>query len=126
MGRKRKKQLSPRRKRMKRAGRLQSAVSWLKQFTGKNVLRGYCRHFGVDWRCAAIELQQLGVRLDPNYLEQRALTGRKLVERRKQRREASKHRSESWYNYDSPLEAYLAEDYAALHDIECKANSHGG
>ncbi|EMB18838.1 hypothetical protein RE6C_00471 [Rhodopirellula europaea 6C] len=23
------------------------------EYTGKNVLRGYCKHFGVDWRCAS-------------------------------------------------------------------------
>lgn len=25
-------------------------------YTSKNILQGYCRHFGVDWRCAAAEL----------------------------------------------------------------------
>ena len=34
---------------LKRPARLQSAASWLKQYSGKNVLRGYCKHFGGDW-----------------------------------------------------------------------------
>ena len=58
-------------KRMNRPARLQSAVAWLKAFDGRHVLRSYCKHFGVDWRCAAVELQQLGVILDPEYLESR-------------------------------------------------------
>ena len=120
------KQLGPRCKRMKRPARLQSAVSWLKQYTGKNVLRGYCRQFGVDWRCAAMELPQLGVRLEPKYLERREMAERNIAECRKQRRQASEQDSERWYDYDSQLEAYLAEDYAALYDMECKLNAHGG
>lgn len=126
MGRRRKKkQLRPRRKRMKRPARLQSAVSWLKQYGGKNVLRGYCKNYGVDWRCAAIELKQLGIHLDPDYVKQREAAEVQLAISRKQRREAQRGEepSDRWYDYDSPLEAYLAEDYAALRDMECELNT---
>ncbi len=130
MGRKRKKKskaLPPRCKRMKRSARLQSAVAWLKQFSGKNVLRGYCKHFGVDWRCAASELKQLGVQLSPGYLQQRELTEQKLAARRKERRKAQvvETASQCWYEYETPLDAYLEGDYAALHDMESQLNSHG-
>lgn len=54
---------------MKRAGRLQSAKKWLDSFEGKNVVRGYAKWFGVDLLCAAKELQLLGVKVDPAYLE---------------------------------------------------------
>jgi hypothetical protein len=122
MSRKQKKrQLGPRRKRMQRSVRVQSAMSWLKQYGGKNVLRAYCKQYGVDWRCAAIELKQMGVHLDPDYLKQREDTERQLADSRKQRRVAKidEELSGGWYEYDSPLEAYLAEDYAALHAMEC-------
>lgn len=56
MGRK-KKPLPPKVKRMKRAGRPAAAKAWLASYSGKNVLRGYCVHFAVDWRCAAVELK---------------------------------------------------------------------
>ena len=128
MGRKRrKKQLGPRRKRMKRSARVQSAVSWLKRYTGRNVLLGYCKHYGVDWRCAAIELKQLGIHLDPDHLKQREVAGQQLAISRKQRREAliGEELSECWYEYDSHLEAYLAEDYAALHAMACELLTHG-
>jgi hypothetical protein len=129
MGRKRKKKkaLSPRSKRMKRPARLKSAVSWLTKFSGKNVLRGYCKHFGVDWRCAAIELKRLGVQLDPDYLQERERTEKDLAAHRKKRREAqvAESASQRWYDYEMPLEAHLAEDYAALYDLECQLNAHG-
>ena len=63
------KPLPPRRKRMRRAGRLQAARHWLPTFKGKNVVRGYRRWFGVDIKCALIELQMLGVKLDPVHVE---------------------------------------------------------
>ena len=111
---------------MKRAGRLQSAKKWLKEYTGKNILRGYRKHYGVDWRCAVIELQQLGVHFDPEYLKQREVTEQQTALARKRRREvqAREHEesSESWYDYETPQEAYLAEDYAALYDMQCKEN----
>ena len=128
MGRKRKKkQIGLSRKRMKRSARVQSAVSWLKRYSGKNVLGGYCKHYGVDWRCAAIELKQLGIHLDPDYLKQREVTEQQLANSRKQRREAQigEELSERWYEYDSRLEAYLAEDYAAPHAMECELNTNG-
>ena len=121
MGRRRKKkQLGSRRKRMQRSARLQSAASWLKEYGGKNVLRGYCKHFGVDWRCAAGELKQLGVRLDLEYLKQRAITEQELAKSRQQRRAAQSGEasSDGWYDYSVPLEAYLGEDYAALYAME--------
>jgi hypothetical protein len=123
-----KKQLGSRRKRMERSARVRSAVSWLKQFSGKNVLRGYCEHYGVDWRCGAIELKLLGIELDPDYLKQREVTEQKLANSRKQRRKAqtTEQMSERWYEHDSSLEAYLAEDYAALYAMECEFNSKGG
>lgn len=123
--RKKKKPLPPRRKRMKRTARLQSAVHWLKQYSGKNILRGYCKHFGVDWRCAAAELKQLGVKLDPNYLRQREVTEQQVSATRKKRREVQPATAlpESWHEYSSPLEAYLAEDYAALYGMECERDA---
>ena len=112
---------------MNRSARVRSAVSWLKRFSGKNLIRGYCKHYGVDWRCAAIELAQLGIDIDPEYLKQREATDEQLANSRKKRREAQagEEMPERWYEYDSALEAYLVEDYAALHAMECERNPHG-
>lgn len=55
--------LSPRRKRMNRTSRLRSAkaTKWIEKYTGKNIIRGYCKWFAVDPLCAVIELRELGV-----------------------------------------------------------------
>ena len=105
---------------MKRSARLQSAVSWLKEFEGNNVLRSYCKHYGVDWRCAAIELRRLGVELDPDYLSQRKQFDRQHISKRRQRREArkSEEATPDQIKYESAFDAYLAKDFAALHAME--------
>jgi hypothetical protein len=46
---------------MTRDTRIQSAKQWLQTYTGKNIIRGYCKWFGVDSLAAVIELRQLGV-----------------------------------------------------------------
>lgn len=116
---KKKKPLPPKVKRMKRVRRLAAAKAWMTSYSGKNVLRGYCTHFAVDWRCAAAELQMLGVKLDPAYLAQRVRTeaeqSRKRIERRrKQQADTDQH----WHPYTDPVAAYLAGDFEALHDLE--------
>jgi hypothetical protein len=65
-----KKPLPPRRKRMNRQARLESARRWLMKFSGKNVVRSYANWFGVDLLCAAKELSLCGVAVDPAYVTQ--------------------------------------------------------
>ncbi|MFN3194274.1 MAG: hypothetical protein ACE361_27450 [Aureliella sp.] len=104
---------------MNRERRITAARSWLPSYTGKNILRGYCKHFGVDWRCAAAELEILGVKVDAGYLATREATEAELVRKRverKQEREA--HETDHWHPYTDPFSAYLAGDFAALHDLE--------
>lgn len=107
---------------MGRSARLRSAVCWLKQFTGNNVIRGYCQHYGVDWRCAAIELSQRGAALDHDYLSQREQSERQAANTRRHRRlaRAGEDCPIAPVEYASMLDAYLAEDFAALHAMECE------
>ena len=72
---KRQKRLSvkcPRRLRMTRAGRLQSAraTNWVAKYQGKNIVRGYRKWFGVDLLCAIAEMRLLGVNVDHDYESQ--------------------------------------------------------
>src|SRR5882672_1090742 len=64
---KRKRNLGPRRKRMRRPVRLMAAVKWRAGYGGKNIVRGYARWFGIDLVCAITELRMLGVAVDPEY-----------------------------------------------------------
>ncbi|MCD0458600.1 hypothetical protein [Roseiconus lacunae] len=107
---------------MNRSARLQSAEVWLEKFDGKHVLRGYCKHFGVDWRCAAIELRQLGVKLDAEYLEARERSEQQQIFNRKQRRRERdpELRCQNSIEGETLLDAYLAGDFPALHAMECE------
>jgi hypothetical protein len=55
---------------MNRQARLASARTWLPKFSGRNVVHGYARWFGVDLLCAVKELSLLGVAVDPAYIAQ--------------------------------------------------------
>jgi hypothetical protein len=86
-----KRNLCPRRKRMNRAGRLQSARHWMSSYAGKNLVRGYARQFGVDLLCAALELRSMGVAIDDARIEQlRRLQAVRAEARRKRREEADR------------------------------------
>ena len=107
---------------MDRPTRLRVAKKWIESYEGKNLLRGYCKHFAVDWRCAAVELKLLGVVLDPGYLKQREITeAEKLAERRAKREKRTEvENSDRWHDHDSVLGAYMAGDYEALFAMECE------
>lgn len=109
---------------MNRPARLQSAVAWLKASDGRHVLRSYCKHFGVDWRCAAVELQQLGVIPDADYLEARERSERQQIIARERLRGECDHQlhCQDSIEYETLLDAYLAGDFPALHEMECERN----
>jgi hypothetical protein len=90
MAKKSKQNQPPRRKRMKRPQRLESAKSWLKTYEGNKVVKDYRKRYGVDFECAFTELEMLGVPIAPDYQErvlesvaaQAAAARRKKAERR--------------------------------------------
>jgi hypothetical protein len=53
--------LGPRRKRLDRRSRLQSASEWIKKYEGKNMIASYAKWFGVDIICAMSELEMQGL-----------------------------------------------------------------
>ena len=87
---KRKHSSTPRRKRFNKSQRLASAKQWLASYTGTRLVRSYRKHFGVDWQCAFIELEFLGVEIDPVYKQrvlQSVATERASKKQRKAQRE---------------------------------------
>ena len=104
---------------MKRPGRLVSARSWLPNYTGKNILRGYCKRFCVDWRCALVVLGMLGVKIDPAYLARRESTEAEKTRQRAERKQLKETEEASRsHPYIDPFSAYLSGDYAAFNDLE--------
>ena len=85
---KRKHNNTPRRKRFNRRQRLDSAKHWLSTFEGGNIAKAYRKHYSIDWVTAFIELEMLGIKLDPKYTEKvlesvrgqiEARTGKRLL-----------------------------------------------
>lgn len=90
--RRKKKPLPPRVQRMDREARLQSARHWLASFKGKNVVRGYRKRYAVDLECALIELERLGVAIDPSHVQVlRASEAARLENRRRRSERRTAH-----------------------------------
>jgi len=62
-----------------------TAKTWLRSYPGKNIARGYRKHFGVDTVCAIRELRLLGVAIDPAY--ERAVFAASHPRNKKRKRE---------------------------------------
>src|SRR5205814_8651787 len=66
----------PRKKRMRREARINSASGWSysvekdKTYSGRNVIRKYAGYYGVDLVCAIKELRRLGISIDSEYEKQ--------------------------------------------------------
>ena len=69
----------------KRAVRLQLARKWLGTYTGKNIVRGYAKHFRTDLLCAIAELSMLGIAVSEEYQEavKRSISDRAMQNRKK-------------------------------------------
>ncbi len=100
---KKKRPLPPRARRMKRQGRIQSAPHWIPKYSGRNIVRGYARHYGVDLLCAAKELQMLGVKVSGDYVrrlqatvEGKAAPTRRRKEEVRQTRELDELADADW------------------------------
>ena len=81
---------------MNRAARLQSAKHWLPTSTGRDVVKGYRKWYGVSSVCAIIELRQLGIEVDEKRLvEAKRTEESKALERiRKKQQRAEKRAAE--------------------------------
>ena len=55
---------------LKRENRLLLAKSWIKTYTGKNIVKGYSKKFSVDILCAIKELRMIGVETSVEYENQ--------------------------------------------------------
>jgi hypothetical protein len=93
---------------MNRAARLDSAkaTNWISSYSGKNIVRGYYRWFGVDALCAAAELRALGVPISAgrkqellNAAERRTQAHAERKRRREMDQKDAMHDSDDTYQY---------------------------
>jgi hypothetical protein len=109
MAKKRKKTLPPRHKRMDRKRRLASAKHWLLIYKGKNIIKGYKKHYDVDWSCAIKELELLGVDLDPEYVKQLKITSKNHIIARQRKKKNRKLEQEiENFPYSDETFAFIA------------------
>ena len=50
--------------------RLKSAVEWVKTYSGKRIVQGYTKRYGVDKLCAVKELRLIGIEISEEYENQ--------------------------------------------------------
>jgi len=73
---------------MNRAARLQSAKRRLPTYTGRDIVKGYRKWYGVSTVCAIIELRQLGIKVDELRLMQAKRTEESKAQQRAEKRAA--------------------------------------
>ncbi|NMA48886.1 MAG: hypothetical protein GX947_03845 [Tissierellia bacterium] len=93
---------TPRHKRLNRVSRLQAAKHWIPKYEGKNIVKGYSKHFGVDKLCAARELELIGYKIDTEYINNLKAS---IIERQKFAKRKNKVKEEKRL-----LEKYLEDE----------------
>ena len=91
MGKSRSHDNIPRRKRMTREQRLQSAKStdFLSKHMAKDMVRHYARWYGVDLLCAIAELRQLGLERSPEREDAAKISLQNRLEQKRKSQEES-------------------------------------
>ena len=105
MTRRKQKPKGPRHKRLNRKYRLQAARTWLPAYRGKNVVRGYRKHFGVDLLCAIRELQLMGIKIEQSYIEAVKAT---IAENQKRKAEKREKQLQSGIEFSDERFAFIA------------------
>ncbi len=72
-------------KTMKRESRLQSAKYWIPTYTGKRIVHGYRKKYGVSLLCAANELKLFGIEISDEYIAQLKLVEENTRKQREQK-----------------------------------------
>ncbi|WP_138418679.1 hypothetical protein [Aquibacillus sediminis] len=104
MGKKKNEPKPPRHKRLNRDGRLQAAPHWIPKYEGKNLAKGYSKHFAIDLLGAVKELEMLGYSFSDSYKQQ--LKNIQLAEKKKERERAMKE--EAFNDECDETYAYIA------------------
>jgi len=121
---------TPRRKRMNKEGRLQSAKKWLPEYQGNNIVKGYAKWFGVSKLGAVSELKLLGIEIDEEYILKLKKSEEELIKQRKIKKELKEQKAkQDMLDLGIPLDYYekyienneyddVNYECAALDDIE--------
>ena len=98
----------PRRKRLKRVNRLDSAKYWVRNYSGKHIVRGYAKWYGVDLISAIIELRINGITISEDYENQvKQSIEDKIQAKRKQKEIRAEKLQESHSEYFDSSFAFI-------------------
>ncbi|MFT4414450.1 hypothetical protein ACLM5H_11375 [Fredinandcohnia humi] len=89
---KKKKRLGPRRKRLNQKARLENAKDWITSYTGKYIVKGYTKWYGVDLLVALKELELLGLVFSDKEKEQVMQAIKQRKDQKKRIKEKKNHR----------------------------------
>ncbi len=98
------KKKAPKKKRLKRPARLEKAKQWVKTYSGKRIVYGYAKNFGVDKLCAVKELRMIGIEISEQY-EKQLIHSLSLMQKQKQLKK--EQRSEALNTFDDEF-AFIA------------------
>ncbi len=110
---KKKKNNTPRRKRMTREGRLQSGRQWIQKYEGKNIIKGYSNWYGVSEVTAILELKKLGMKIDKERLEKAKSTENSKAMRRAAVKQKKQERGRRDLSQDSDDTFYFIAGYTS-------------
>jgi len=95
-------------KTLHRNKRLKSATEWVKSYSGKRIVHGYAKRYGVDKLCAVKELRLIGIEISEEYENQL----RQSIEALKKQRQFRKDKKEQ--ELDSLLRFNSDENFAFI------------
>ncbi|MCW3111023.1 MAG: hypothetical protein JWQ09_5529 [Segetibacter sp.] len=78
---------TPKRKRCTQRIRLVVGLDWIRNYKGKNIIKGYSKHFGVDKLCAIKELEILGVKISEERKKQITDAYKRMIEERQKKKQ---------------------------------------
>ncbi len=97
-----------RRKRLKRVNRLDSAKHWIRNYSGKHIVRSYVKWYGVDLISAIVELRMNGIIIGAEYENQvRQSIENKIQARKKQKEMRADKLQESLTEYSDSRFAFI-------------------
>jgi hypothetical protein len=88
--------------------RLKSGAEWVKTFSGKHIVQGYSKRYGVDKLCAVKELRMIGVEISEEYENQLIQSIQVL----KSQRQVKKDKNEQELNSTTKFE--IDENFALI------------
>ena len=98
----------PRRKRLKRVNRLDSAKQWISNYSGKHIVRSYAKWYGVGLISAIVELRMNEIIISVDYENQvRQSIENKIQARKKQKKIRADKLQESLAVYSDSRFAFI-------------------